>query len=61
MISSIFFVFRLALAWIVSYIVLSVGVHEALFPHAGGEGMMVLMGFVAAGVTLTGAFWKSVV
>jgi signal transduction histidine kinase len=57
MISSIFFVVRLALAWIISYIVLSVAVHEMLLPaRAGGEGMMVLLGFVVAGVTLTGAF-----
>ena len=56
MISSLFFISRLTLAWLVSYILLSVLVHETVFPHAGGEGMMVFLGFLVAGITLTGAF-----
>ncbi|HEU4376653.1 MAG TPA: histidine kinase [Telluria sp.] len=56
MISSLFFVVRLTLAWVISYTALSVIVHETLFRRAGGEGMMVLLGFIAAGVTITGAF-----
>jgi signal transduction histidine kinase len=56
MISSIFFVVRLTAAWIISYIVMVIAVHETLFRRSGGEGVLVIMGFMVAGVTITGAF-----
>jgi signal transduction histidine kinase len=56
MISSIFFVFRLTAAWMLAFIVVSTMLNETLFPHNSEEGVFVLLGFVLAGVVITGAF-----
>jgi hypothetical protein len=56
MISSLFFVARLTVAWLLFYAVVCITVHETFFPHDGGGGLIVLGGFALAAVTITGAF-----
>jgi signal transduction histidine kinase len=55
MISSLFFIIRVTVAWLAVYLVLAITLHETFFSHDGG-GLFVLGGAVVAGVIVTGAF-----
>ncbi len=57
MISSLFFVARLTVAWQLVYLLLCINLHELFFRgDSGGEGLMVISGFLLAAITITGAF-----
>jgi signal transduction histidine kinase len=56
MISSIFFVTRLTLAWLAIYIAVSLTAAETLFRHSSNAGIVVMFGFLLAGFTIINAF-----
>ncbi|MDB5907736.1 MAG: histidine kinase [Massilia sp.] len=56
MISSIFFVTRLTIAWLAVYAALSITLHESFFDHSGGGGAIVLLGGMLAAIVVISAF-----
>lgn len=56
MISSIFFVMRLTIAWLAVYAVLSITLHETFFDHSNGGGAIVLLGATLAAIVVISAF-----
>jgi signal transduction histidine kinase len=55
MISSLFFIIRVTVAWLAAYFVLALTLHETAFRDTDA-GLMVLGGAIVAGVIVTGAF-----
>jgi signal transduction histidine kinase len=56
MISSTFFVTRLTAAWMLVYMAVAISLHETFFRDTGSGGFVVLLGFLVAAITITGAF-----
>ena len=57
MLIGLFFIFRLTLAWMLSYLLLSIVVHEVLLNEVrGSEGYIVFFGMMLAGAVIVTAF-----
>jgi hypothetical protein len=56
MFASLFFILRISFAWIASYIVLAILMHEIFFRNSHGEGLLVGTGALLLAVIITNAF-----
>ena len=57
MMTSFFFIFRLTLAWMIAYTVVSISLHELFLGNRnGGEGIIVALGFLTGAFVIVTAF-----
>ena len=56
MFASLYFILRISFAWIASYIVLAILMHEIFFRNSHGEGLLVGTGALLLAVIITNAF-----